>query len=317
MTASPPKALSPTAPTTTGPALASATGMAGQFLVAKLCAFDAALAETVPRVLGSGDAEAVHDFRVSLRRTRTLLEVGCAVFGRFHAGEVRAALRDVHRASGALRDEEVLLELLASLGIERPDVRAWTEGRHRREKRLRTALRRRIREGDVERGRRLLDAMVAFRIKPSRDRRVSKFARRAVEEARREVERRRSGPLQEPEALHRLRIAYKRLRYTVETFDTVLPPDLAALAQPASRFQSRLGKLHDIDMAVVVVRGARSLADAGREALLTALRRVRDERALALEDSLGVTLVVPPAAAAPSRAATSKVTASKVTATGS
>jgi CHAD domain-containing protein len=270
--------------------------MAGQFLVAKLCAFDATLAETVPRVLGVGDPEAVHDFRVALRRTRTLLEVGCEVFGRFHASEVRTALREVHRASGALRDEEVLLELLASLGVERPDVQAWTEGRHRREKRLRTALRRRIREGDVERGRRLLEAMVAFRTKPSRDRRVSKFARRAVGVARREVERRRSGPLHDPEALHRLRIAYKRLRYTVETFETVLPPDLAALAAPAARFQSRLGKLHDIDMAVVVVRNARSLADAGREALLAELLRVRVERALALEDSLGVALVLPPTA---------------------
>jgi CHAD domain-containing protein len=276
-----------------GPSLASASGMVGQFLASKLRGYDAMLGETMPRVLATGDGEAVHDFRVALRRTRTVLEVGREVFGRFHANEVRSALREVHRATGALRDEEVLLELLASLSVDRPDVKAWTEGRVRRERRLRTALRRRIREGDVDRGRRLLDAMLAFRTKPSRDRRVTKFARRAVEDARREVDRRRSGPLHDPEALHQLRIAYKRLRYTIETFEGMLQPELASLVQTATRFQSKLGKLHDIDMALEVVRGARSLGDPGREALLAALERARQERAASVEDSLGTSISAP------------------------
>jgi CHAD domain-containing protein len=286
-----------------GPTLAAATGMAGQFLVAKLCGFDAQLAETVPRLLGSGDEEAVHDFRVALRRTRTLLEVGRSVFGGFYADEVRRALRDVHRASGTLRDEEVLIDLVSSLEV-RPEVLSnvtdWIEGRRRREKRLRGALRRKIREGELDRGRRLLDALVAFRIKPSRDRRVTKFARRAVGDARREVERRRGAPIDDAEALHCLRIAYKRLRYTIETFATVLPSELAALAQPASRFQSRLGKLHDTDMAIASVRGAPSLLDAGRAALLGELERVRRERAASFQQELGLAAITPaPVKAAP------------------
>jgi CHAD domain-containing protein len=282
-----------------GPSIATATGLTGQFLVAKLCAFDTRLAETVPRVLASGDGEAVHDFRVALRRTRTLLEVGRAVFGRFHTDEVRAALRDVHRASGALRDEEVLLELLVSLTeegsdlIARADVGEWIAGRRRRERRLRSALRRKLREGELDRGRRLLDALVAFRVKPSRDKSVTKFARRAVEDARREVERRRGAPLDDAEALHRLRIAYKRLRYTVETFSSVLPSDLAALAQPASRFQSRLGRLHDTDLAIACVEGAPSLLDTGRHALMLELERVRRDRVAAFEQELGVPVTVP------------------------
>jgi CHAD domain-containing protein len=286
-----------------GPTLAAATGMAGQFLVAKLCGFDAQLAETVPRLLGSSDEEAVHDFRVALRRTRTLLEVGRSVFGCFYADEVRRALRDVHRASGTLRDEEVLIDLITSLEV-RPEVLAnvtdWIEGRRRREKRLRGALRRKIREGELDRGRRLLDALVAFRIKPSRDRRVTKFARRAVGDARREVERRRGAPIDDADALHCLRIAYKRLRYTIETFTTVLPSELAALAQPASRFQNRLGKLHDTDMAIASVRSAPSLLDAGKAGLLMELERVRRERAASFQQELGVAAITPsPVKAAP------------------
>jgi CHAD domain-containing protein len=288
-----------------GPALASATGMAGQFLVARLCAYDARLGETVPRLLSGEDEAAVHDFRVALRRTRTLLEVGRPIFGRFHANEVRSALREVQRASGALRDEEVLLELLGS--IEGPagganrlppyarDIGTWIESRRRRERRLRGALRRKVREGELDRGRHLLAAMVAFRVKPSRDRRVTKFARRAVEEARREVEHRQRVPSHDPEALHDLRIAYKRLRYTVEAFASVLPADLVQLAQAATRLQNRLGRLHDVELAIGCVESARQLLDGGRDALLVALQRLRGERVAALERELGGAPIGPPA----------------------
>jgi|CZKU01.1.fsa_nt_gi CHAD domain-containing protein len=277
-----------------------AVPLAGQFLLERLSAFETSLAEVGPRLLSPADERAVHDLRVALRRTRTLLEVGRTVLGRFHADEVRSALRDVQRTSGVLRDEEVVLEIVTSLTIlgadARPEVsagvKAWIDSRRRRERRLRSGLRRKIREGELERGRRLLTALVAFRTKPSRDKRLTKFARRAVEDARREVERRRAGPLQEPEALHSLRIAYKRLRYTVEAFAMVLPDELAGLAQPAARLQGRLGKLHDVDMVIACVKAARHLADAARDALMVELERLRQDRAAAFEKD--ATPIAPP-----------------------
>jgi len=286
--------------------VARAPVTAGQFLVERLSGFEARIAEVGPRLLLPADERAVHDLRVVLRRTRTLLEAGRPVLGRFYVDEVRAALRDVQRTSGVLRDEEVVLEIATSLtilgGDARPDVgagvTAWIDARRRRERRLRTALRRKIRDGELERGRKLLAALIAFRTKPSRDRRLIKFARRAVEDARREVDRRRAGPLHEPEALHRLRIAYKRLRYTVEAFVTVLPPELAGLAQPAARLQGRLGKLHDVDMVIACVKGAPNLVDAARDALLVELARARQDRAAAFEKDRDVAPIAPAAAQA-------------------
>ena len=200
---------------------------------------------------------------------------------------------DLQSASGALRDEEVLLDLVSSLGVDLPEVEGWLGARRRREHRLRGALRRKLREGELERGRRLLGALVAFRVKPGRDRRLTKFARRAVEDARREVDRRRGAAVDSPEGLHRLRIAYKRLRYTVETFATVLPDNLTALAQPAARFQGRLGQLHDVDTAIASVRAAKGLSDAVRAALLVELERTRRERAAAIELDLGAATSAP------------------------
>jgi CHAD domain-containing protein len=270
-----------------GPALASTAATAGPFLADALRALDARLAEAGRRVLAADRGPAVHDLRVALRRTRTALEVGRPVLGCFHADEVRRSFRDIQRATGALRDEEVLLELVGSLAVDRPDVLAWIENRRRRERALRSALRRMLRGGELDRGRRLLEALLAFRIRPSHDRRLGKFARRSVEDARRYVERRRSARIEDPQAMHTLRIAYKRLRYTVDAFATCLPPDLSTLAAAAARLQSRLGDLHDVDVAIACVRRARSLHDSGRATLLAGLSRLRADRAMACEQELG------------------------------
>lgn len=268
---------------------------AGAYLATRLRTLDDRLAEVIPRLLGAAaDEEAVHDLRVALRRIRTVLEVGRDVLGPFHADEVRAALRDVMKATGALRDEEVLRDVLSKLGVDRADVTSWLESRGRREARLRSALLARIRRGDVERGRQLLAAMLAFRVKPSRDRDLAKVARRAVERARKRVERRRGAAFDDVVALHELRIAYKRLRYTVETFSEALPGDVASMAPAAARFQGRLGDLHDVDVALACVRRARSVTDESRAELLAALCRLRAERLGAYARELGVARGRPP-----------------------
>jgi CHAD domain-containing protein len=277
-----------------GPALATTAATVGPFLVAKLQTLEARLRDVAPRVLASADdGDAVHDLRVALRRTRTVLEVGRPVLGRFHADEVRRALREVMRASGALRDDEVLLELIASLGARHPDVQVWLDARRRRERRLRGLLSKALRSGELEQGRGLLAALLAFRVDPKRDRRITKFARRAVERARRAVDRRRGARPDDAEALHRLRIAYKRLRYIAETFADALPGELSALAQPAARFQGRLGDLHDVDVALGCVRRARTLSGEARAELLAALARERETRVAAYGRELGIVAVSP------------------------
>jgi CHAD domain-containing protein len=259
----------------------------GQRLTGELRAMQVRLGETGRRVLSTGDELAVHDLRVTIRRTRTLLEIGREVFGGFYADEVRRALTELQRATGALRDEEVLLEIVASLPLHTTDLSGWIAARRRREKRLRSAVRSLVRRDGLAQARALLAALLTFRVKASRDKRLVKFARRAVEGAQREVER-RSAPSEHARALHRLRVSYKRLRYTAETFADVLPPELSgALARSAAGFQRRIGEVHDVDVAVESVHHARGLPGATRQALLVALSHLRMEREAALLKELG------------------------------
>jgi CHAD domain-containing protein len=61
----------------------------GAFVKTQLDGFRERLAAATERVLSSSDGEAVHDLRVALRRTRTALQLGRDVLGRFRADVVR------------------------------------------------------------------------------------------------------------------------------------------------------------------------------------------------------------------------------------
>jgi CHAD domain-containing protein len=259
----------------------------GPRLTGELRAMQARLEETVRRVLKDGDELAVHDLRVTIRRTRTLLEIGREVFGSFHADEVSRALTELQRATGTLRDEEVLLQIVSSLPLHTTDLSAWIAVRKRREARLRAEVRRLVRRDGLAQGRALLTALLTFRVKASRDKRLVKFARRAVESAQREVER-RGVASDHPRALHRLRVSYKRLRYTTDTFSDVLPPELGStVARTAAGFQRRIGDVHDVDVVIANVRRSRALYDPARQALLAALSHLRGEREATLLKELG------------------------------
>src|SRR6185312_4875994 len=96
--------------------------------------------------------------------------------------------------------------------------------------------------------------------------------------ARREVGRKTDARPDDPTALHELRIACKRLRYTTEIFAEALPPAVAGLAEPAARWQKRLGEIHDLDVARVVIARTRSLSPAVKARVLEAIARARGER---------------------------------------
>lgn len=54
--------------------------------------------------------------------------------------------------------------------------------------------------------------------------------------------------------LHNLRIAAKRLRYTLEVFEDVLPEDSQAIINELAQIQDELGVLHDSDVMIALLR---------------------------------------------------------------
>ena len=250
---------------------------AGPYVLKKLRELDASLVSAIPRVVASSDDEAIHDLRVAIRRLRTMLKMARPLFGRWHADVVRKAFADVMKATGDLRDEEVLEETLEGLS-EDPTFTSWLQTRAARERKLRRAVIARIERGELDRARLMLKALLVFPFDPKRSMDLSKFARRTVERARRTVEKGRDVSADDMLGLHELRISYKELRYSIELLSDALPLDARAMLEPAIVFQKRLGEIHDVDVAAEVLKHARTLPAAAREKVAAALGKVREKR---------------------------------------
>lgn len=81
---------------------------------------------------------------------------------------------------------------------------------------------------------------------------------------------------------HQLRIAAKRLRYTLELFREFLPEQANDAIKDLKGLQDALGLLHDCDVLLAILRSALFIPD-GQSALLEALPEARDVPAALLE----------------------------------
>lgn len=279
------------------------------------------------------DPEAIHDLRVGIRRLRVLLRAVSPLFRRAPLRAAIDAIREVAGAAGAVRDEEVLVETLTEtiaamdpgseatlqLGTE---VNMYLARRRAGERRLRRGVARALHEAkprrtaippEAELGappasaaatsaaaplRGLLATLRDIDALPLRRRRsamsAAMLAERAIAEAARAVKKRASkGPL-DVQALHDLRIAWKRLRYTIEGTAEWLPEAGRAerdrAGKAATRMQKRLGHLHDFDEAILRVGRVRRMDPQRKLTLLQQLLARRDVHARALPAELTAAL---------------------------
>ncbi len=249
-------------------------------VIPKLDAWLDDLADAIPRVLKDADDEAVHDLRVALRRIRSLLRVVRPIFGDYYVKRIRNDMKKIASSSGSLRDEEVLKETIDALSLseeQRKLLSPWLETRAARESSLRATMIRTLQSGALDAPQSQLRALIRLPLMPGRDKLARKFARKMVFAAHAQVETIRTDDMADVKGLHDLRIAYKRLRYSVEAFSPALAPELRAWGRVATKFQKILGDVHDQDVAIDVVRESKDMKPALRKAVLNALDRKRTE----------------------------------------
>jgi CHAD domain-containing protein len=203
--------------------------------------FDAAL-EEIPKALRGDDVEAVHDARVAVRRLRTALEVFRKPLGD-EGGPLERAIRRLGRKLGSVRDADVhLAALRGTLGgatvEETPGVHFLLES-------IAVARRRALAGFAVEMSQ-FDRAMRTSRSSKSLAENAYATLRKLLRHVRACGDRvigRGSG-----KQLHALRVAFKRLRYNVEFFRTILADDDAKAALVLLvQAQERLGTISDDD----------------------------------------------------------------------
>jgi CHAD domain-containing protein len=248
-------------------------------------------AQALPRSPGDEDPEAIHDFRVALRRLRTLLRPARRVFGERRLRALSAELGCFAREVGALRDEEVLRETLAALELPSParaGLDAWLLQRARQERTRRRRASALV--AGTAGGPAVGDTLARLEHRLGHRRRGELAAAALAEGALARAAAGVAGLLDyrptDAARMHALRIRYKRLRYTAELFAPLLGERAAAHAKAAARMQKRLGELHDLDEALARIDRARSLPGPTRDAVSRALRRARAHLRSAVREDL-------------------------------
>lgn len=224
--------------------------------------------------------EAIHDLRVSIRRVLAWIAVREALLGPdrdFRAA--RSSLKGLMSPLGKLRDAHVKRDMIRSVlpkGDEPSylyavlvagDVRRWEEkvGRlleRKGARRIRVPLPRTRTGGDT-------------------GHEASAEAPRLLAKLGGCVDGYREGALDpsNPEALHRMRLAFKKYRYAWELLQPLLPRSPRNRAKRLHAFQALLGTIHDCD--VILAEAAsfrRNILDQEKEcALEIAFRAFREK----------------------------------------
>ncbi len=222
---------------------------------------------TRARLGDPGDAEALHDFRVAVRRLRSWLLVDAVLPGALAPARGHKRLRRLAQATNASRDDEVFAEWLtgarATLATQHRGAADWMLARIGRLKRLAEKELHAEIDRDLERAMTLLDERllrydVPFDVIRGAQREtfaasLSSLVRSGTARLQRRLAAVNGS--EDHEAIHRARIAGKRLRYQLEPVAAVVPGAQACLVR-LKVLQDLLGDHHDDSVWLGIVRAA-------------------------------------------------------------
>ena len=241
-------------------------------------------AEAQDRLSDPDDAEALHDFRVGLRRLRSTLRTYEDLLGKSVGKKLGRRLKALADATGEGRDAEVALAWLDEVVQSEPSPGPAARPGHRW---LRARLAR-VRDrayADITEtieadfgpfSERLRERLSVYRAEVRLDstaalRRFGEVAAAALADLGRKIETELAAidSAEDEEDAHRARITAKRIRYLLEPFAAESPPARAAVKK-LKQLQELLGELHDAHVL------ERTLAEAAGEAGAERARRMFD-----------------------------------------
>jgi CHAD domain-containing protein/CYTH domain-containing protein len=226
------------------------------------------------------DTEAMHDFRVEMRRLRTMLRVYGDALGKVASRTNRRGLRRIARATNQARDLEVQLAALSAVGpglrprdqtgirwlvrrLEKQYKEAEKDGERRIAKQLPPLTR--TLESDLD------EVASAPNTGPSLARSSAVPLAVLIDRMSQELDRTRT--VADQTEAHQARVAAKRVRYLLEPFALAVPAAAAMLTRLKS-VQEVLGRMHDAEVLSGLV--AHAAEDAFQEQTARETARMRE-----------------------------------------
>jgi CHAD domain-containing protein len=222
------------------------------------------------------DPEGVHSMRVASRRLRSAIGDCAPYLSKRRLSSSLKEIRTIADALGAVRDQDVALIALEELSVEASSdfsktLREFIDTR----KEVREVARKEL-KGILVKDRLIglqtdfNEALVLATDGAKTQLSFADMARAIIRDRLKDLEKLSSSfyrPM-EPARLHEMRIAGKRLRYSIELFETCWGSHIARFAKQAARLQAALGTVHDCDVWIESFRKevneSRRLRDAER-----------------------------------------------------
>jgi CHAD domain-containing protein len=219
-----------------------------------------AVAKESTGAIENDDVECVHRMRVASRRMRSALSIFEPCFPRKRAKAWKTEMKSVTEALGEARDADVqiifLVERMAATEDRTlaPGLRHLLDKKRRRRRALQPGLEKTLNELRLHG---VLDEISSLLADPEKKDasplRTPSTLRQADEHVSRRVSELRGHEesVRDPDAIlehHVMRIAAKRLRYTLEAFRLAFGDELRDEISRIKRLQELLGEMHDCDV---------------------------------------------------------------------
>ena len=255
------------------------------------------LSIAVSHAAQAADADAIHDIRVAMRRLSRCLRVFAAFYPPGSWKKIRRRIASLLSAAGAVRDCDIAIELVGRAGIARPAGILTPLVAKRREAghELLVEIRRWKRRDYTTQWRSRLQLFVsvdgASSVRERRPESVWNPRASAAANARRHLpaimrdyfaqvrELLAANPV--PAELHAIRLATKRIRYTLELFRSCYGRGMTRRLGMLQRLQQLLGEINDCAAAERLI-GSLVGPSSARQRVLTFLRRRAAAKAAAL-----------------------------------
>jgi len=192
---------------------------------------------------------ALHNFRISLRRLESALRLEKPLLGKARFKRGMAGIKRLQKVTGPLREDHVSSQVLKAEGlVPGKEVQVLRGLERKKEEELQAALAARTWDrffSEMERAFADLEREV---LRKKARRKMNQSFLKEMGRVREALEDYHfQGPSRR--ALHHLRIRSKRLRYGLEQFEFLDPPQRKKLLKASHRVHDALGRLRDLQTA--------------------------------------------------------------------
>lgn len=221
----------------------------------------------LPGTIDDIDTEFLHDLRISLRRTRSLISIFKKNFANDEGRHFRAEFRWITQATGDVRDSDVYLlseddyrEMLPA--ALHPGLAGFVRGMREFRSKAFRVMRKNLKSARfarlLARWRHYLEHLPEA---AGNEALCREFAARAVRKRFRRLiaQGQELTPESPPTALHALRIEAKKLRYLLEFFHSLFPAEeVGLLIRHMKKLQNNLGDFNDLSVQQAMLGTFRS-----------------------------------------------------------